>query len=175
VKLDELYACQPGIPICHPGGVGVIICPCQNPPAGPGQGCDNSSATGGAALSSTGAASLAADSVQLTASDERPTALSIFLQGDANLASGVIFGQGVRCTGGHLKRLYVKNAVAGMVVAPVGTDLSIHAQSAALGDTIVAGSHRYYGVYYRDPVVLGGCPSASTFNITQQLDVLWGA
>jgi hypothetical protein len=175
VKLDELYACQPGIPICHPGGVGVIICPCQNPPAGPEQGCDNSSATGGAALSSTGAASLAADSVQLTASDERPTALSIFLQGDANLASGVIFGQGVRCTGGHLKRLYVKNAVAGMVVAPVGTDLSIHAQSAALGDTIVAGSHRYYGVYYRDPVVLGGCPSASTFNITQQLDVLWGA
>jgi hypothetical protein len=28
-------------------------------------------------------------------------------------------------------------------------------------------------VYYRDPVVLGGCPATSTFNITQQLAVLW--
>ena len=38
---------------------------------------------------------------------------------------------------------------------------------------IVAGEHRYYGVYYRDPVVLGGCPAASTFNVTSQLAVLW--
>jgi hypothetical protein len=33
--------------------------------------------------------------------------------------------------------------------------------------------HRYYGVYYRDPIPLGGCPAASGFNVTQQLDVLW--
>jgi len=39
--------------------------------------------------------------------------------------------------------------------------------------TIAPGTHRYYGVYYRDPTVLGGCPATSTFNITQQLDVLW--
>jgi hypothetical protein len=51
----------------------------------------------------------------------------------------------------------------------------VHARSAALGDTIAPGTHRYYGVYYRDPTVLGGCPAASTFNITQQLDLLWGA
>jgi len=28
-------------------------------------------------------------------------------------------------------------------------------------------------VYYRDPGVLGGCPATSTFNVTQQLSVLW--
>ena len=32
---------------------------------------------------------------------------------------------------------------------------------------------RYYGVYYRDPIVLGGCPAASTFNMTNQLAAYW--
>jgi hypothetical protein len=27
--------------------------------------------------------------------------------------------------------------------------------------------------YYRDPVVLGGCPAASTFNASHALDVQW--
>lgn len=38
---------------------------------------------------------------------------------------------------------------------------------------LAPGTHRYYGVYYRDPTVLGGCWAASTFNITQQLKVVW--
>jgi hypothetical protein len=71
--------------------------------------------------------------------------------------------------------LYVKNASAGSITAPQGTDLHEQAHSAALGDLIAPGTHRYYGVYYRDPTVLGGCPASSTFNITQQLDVLWAA
>jgi hypothetical protein len=69
--------------------------------------------------------------------------------------------------------LYVKNASSGSITAPQGTDLHVHARSAELGDAIAPGTHRYYGVYYRDPIVLGGCPGASTFNVTQQLDVLW--
>jgi len=79
----------------------------------------------------------------------------------------------VRCVAGSLKRLYVHNAVGGSVTAPVGADLSVSARSAALGDPISAGSTRYYGVYYRDPTVLGGCPAASTFNITQSGSVQW--
>ena len=43
----------------------------------------------------------------------------------------------------------------------------------ARGDLIAAGTHRYYLVYYRDPVVLGSCAASSTFNATQSLDVLW--
>jgi hypothetical protein len=74
---------------------------------------------------------------------------------------------------GLLKRLYVHTASGGIVSAPVGADPSISARSAAVGDTIPPGAHRYYSVYYRDPTVLGGCPSANTFNITQTLDVLW--
>jgi hypothetical protein len=63
--------------------------------------------------------------------------------------------------------------VAGTAVAPVGADLSVHAQSAALGDTITAGSTRYYQTYYRDPAVLGACASNLTFNVSDGQSVGW--
>jgi hypothetical protein len=165
----------PGVSICEPSVGGVIACPCGNAPAGSGLGCDNSSHTGGAQLSATGIARLSYDTVVLTTNGEKPTATSIVLQGDNASSSGIVFGQGVRCVAGTLKRLYVKHAVGGSITAPQGTDLHVHARSAALGDTIAPGTHRFYGVYYRDATVLGACPAASTFNITQQLDVIWGA
>jgi len=154
----------------------VIACPCANPPGGAGRGCDNSSATGGAALSASGVAYLSSDSLVLTTSGERPTAFSIVLQGNTLLANGVVYGQGVRCVGGALKRLFSKNAVAGGITAPDfgAGDPSISARSAAKGDVIMAGQSRWYLVYYRDPVVLGGCPAGSTFNATQTGQVTWG-
>jgi len=163
----------PGVSICEPGTGGVIACPCGNPPAGPGRGCNNSSNTGGAALTATGIARLSYDTVVFTTSGEKPTATSIVLQDDSTLAAGSIFGQGVRCVSGSLKRMYVKTATGGAITAPQGADARVHARSAALGDAISPGTHRYYGVMYRDPIVLGGCPATSAFNITQQLDVLW--
>jgi phosphatidylinositol-3-phosphatase len=165
----------PGTSYCDPGLNGVSACPCANAPSGPGRGCDNSSSTGGAQLSSAGTASLAADSVVFTTSGEKPSATSVFLQGDASVHGGAVFGQGVRCAGGSLKRLYVKTASGGVASAPGLGDASVSARSAALGDTITAGATRYYGVYYRDPTVLGACPAASTFNITQSESVLWGS
>jgi hypothetical protein len=38
---------------------------------------------------------------------------------------------------------------------------------------IQAGESRWYLVYYRDPIVLGGCPATSTFNATQTGQVTW--
>jgi Tol biopolymer transport system component len=161
--------------LCAPGLAGVLPCPCSNPPAGPGRGCDNSALTGGAVLSAEGLAYLAQDSLVFTASDERPTATSILVQGSAELSSGAVFGQGVRCAGGTLRRLYVKVASGGVIHAPdfAAGDAAVSLRSAALGDTIQAGESRFYFVYYRDPNVLGGCPSASTFNATQTGRVDW--
>ncbi len=96
------------------------------------------------------------------------------MQGDNVSGSGAVFGQGVRCVSGSLKRMYVKAATSGSIQAPQSPDLRVHLRSAALGDSIAPGTHRYYGVMYRDPIVLGGCPATSAFNITQQLDVFWG-
>jgi hypothetical protein len=161
--------------LCDPGSSGVIACPCSNPPAGPGRGCDNSSATGGASLTASGSAYLSTDSLVLTTSGEKPTATSIVLQGTSFVSTGLVFGQGVRCAGGALKRLYAKAASGGSITAPDfgAGDPSVSARSAALGDLIQPGQSRWYLVYYRDPLVLGGCPAASTFNTTQGGGVAW--
>ncbi|HEV8111211.1 MAG TPA: calcium-binding protein [Planctomycetota bacterium] len=160
---------------CWPGVSGVVACPCSNPPSGPNRGCDNSSATGGASLSASGNAYLSIDSVVFTTSGERPTALSVLMQGSASLASGLLYGQGVRCAGGSTKRLFVKTAVGGSITAPnfVVGDSTVSARSAAKGDVIQPGQSRWYLVYYRDPIVLGGCSASSTFNATQTGQVTW--
>jgi hypothetical protein len=162
-----------GSDLCQAGTGSVITCPCSNPPASAPRGCDNSSPTGGAQLTSSGTASLAIDTVVFATNGERPTATSIVLQGNAVVSNGLPFGQGVRCVGGALKRLYAKTASGGSITAPQAGDPSVSARSAALGDPISAGSQRWYAVYYRDPIVLGSCPATSTFNITQTQAVIW--
>ena len=156
---------------CEPGTLGVIACPCGNPGA-PGNGCNNSANTGGAKLTGSGNPSLSNDTVSLTSAGELPTALTIFLQGDAQVPNGVQFGQGVRCAGGQLLRLYSLNASGGVATVPGGGP-SVSARAIALGDTLTAGSTRYYHAYYRDPNVLGGCNPAFTWNVSQGLIVTW--
>ena len=160
---------------CDPG-VGVVVdCPCSNPSSEPGRGCDNSSATGGAVLSAGGLAYLSMDDLAFTTSGEGPTATSVLLQGRELIPHGVIYGQGVRCAGGELERLFVKHAVGGGMTAPDfgAGDNSISACSASKGDVIRPGQSRWYVVAYRDPGVLGGCSSGSTFNTTQTGQVTW--
>jgi hypothetical protein len=155
------------------GDGSTTACPCANASVGAGRGCNNSAATGGAQLTVVGLAALAADSISFTSSFEKPTATSIFLQGRTTVAPAVAFGQGLRCAGGTLKRLFVHAAVGGVVSAPTGADAEVSARSAALGDTIAAGETRVYQVYYRDPVVLGSCASDATFNASQALSLAW--
>jgi len=161
--------------LCDPGSAGVIACPCANPPAGVGRGCDNSSASGGARLMAAGIAYLAQDSLLFTTGGENPVALSILVQGDTLAPAGLVFGQGVRCVAGVLKRLYAKSAQGGSIQAPdpSGGDPSVSARSSALGDPIQPGESRWYFVYYGDPSVLGGCPAASTFNTTPSVRIDW--
>lgn len=161
------------ITLCDPGAGGVIACPCANPPSGPGRGCDNSSATGGASLTTAGVAHLSADSLSFTTSGQRPTGSSIFFQGDAFLASGAAYGQGVRCAGGTLRKLFSKAASGGSITVPGSGEPTVSARSAARGSTIGAGQSRWYVVAYRDPIVLGGCPAGSGFNTTPTVQVSW--
>jgi hypothetical protein len=160
---------------CVPGSGGVMTCQCGNP-NGAGVGCANTGSSG-ASLAASGTPSLAADTVLLTASSMHSGSACIFLQGNA-LAAGVstVFGAGIRCTGGSLKRLYTKSISGGVASAPSGADPSVSARSAALGDTITPGSTRYYQTYYRDPNLVnpgGGCPTTATFNITSGQIVVW--
>ncbi|MBK7644082.1 MAG: hypothetical protein IPJ19_13700 [Planctomycetes bacterium] len=142
------------------------------PGRGAGRGCDNSAATGGASLHASGSAALPNDTLSFTSSGQTPTASSILLQGDASLALGVVFGQGVRCVGGNLKRLYQAFAAGGSASFPPAGASSVSVRSAALGAPIASGTQRYYTVY-RVMTVLGGCAATSTFNSTNAFDVSW--
>lgn len=100
--------------------------------------------------------------------------MSIVLQGNRVIAP-VVFGDGLRCAGGSLKRLYVKNASGGTVVAPIGGDPSISARSAALGDPIGLGTTRIHQVHYRDgSASYCPAPSGNTFNASSAIAIAWG-
>jgi len=162
--------------LCNPGDAGVIACPCSNSPSGPARGCNNSGGGGGAALAAEGEPFFFSDTLVFTTYGERPDALSIVMQGNGMIPSGLVYGQGVRCVGGTIiRRLFTKAASGGTITAPDfdAGDPPISAVSAGKGDVIQPGQSRWYLVYYRDPIVLGGCPASSTFNATQTGQVTW--
>ena len=105
---------------------------------------------------------------------ENNTALTIFLQGTSSNPTGVLYGAGVRCVAGSLRRLYSGNASAGAISRPRPTDPSVHARSAALGNPIAAGQWRYYLAFYRDPQAVGPCGNTgAAFNCTPSGSVSW--
>ena len=145
-------------------------CPCGNLGAG-GHGCENSAGTGGAVLTVSGSHN--PDTVVLTSSGELAAVLSIFLQGNASIAP-TPFGDGLRCVGGALKRLYANNAAGGVATAPHHGDPSITARSAALGDPIAPGSTRYYQTYYRDPnLSFCAAPAGNSWNVSSAMRIQW--
>ena len=114
------------------------------------------------------------DTVVFTSSGELPGALSVVLQGTIDLGAGVPYGDGVRCIGGTLKRLYTKNAVNGLVTAPGPGEPSVTARSSAAGDPIAPGATRFYQVYYRDSAP-SFCPSpeGEIFNVSNGYRITW--
>lgn len=175
-QADSWYATippeNPLATYCTPGLAGVSACPCANPPAGSGRGCDNSAGTGGASIMGSGSASLANDSCHISIHGLLATSTTVLLQG-SSATSGASFGQGVLCIGGSLKRLYVRSAVAGALSLPQAGDLSLSARSAQLGDTLSAGATREYQAWYRDPIVLGGCAASATWNTSDAGTLGW--
>ena len=160
--------------ICDPGAMGAIGCPCLNPPAYADRACDNSSLTGGASIGAQGGAFLSSDGLTISCFGQKPNELAIVVQATSSIPGGVVYGQGVRCFGGSLKRLYTRTPLGGFTAPDVALgEQPIHARSAALGQPIPPGGTRWYAVVYRDPIVLGGCPAWSTFNTTQTMEVSW--
>ena len=159
---------QIGTAYCFGDGSGET-CPCSNFGA-PGRGCANSIGQS-AKLVAVGTTS--PDTVVLSVTGTLPVAFSVFIQGTANVGP-FLYGDGLRCVGGTLKRLYDKNASGGNVSAPQGAELSITARSAQLGDPIPSGATRYYIVSYRDPNP-GFCPAppGGTFNSTNSVSIVW--
>jgi hypothetical protein len=161
------------VPFCLGDGTGGT-CPCGNFGLAD-RGCQNSAGTGGALLTANGVSSLSADTLHFTSSGELPSALSILLQGNTTTANPTNYGDGLRCVGGALKRLFAHGASGGIVTLPFPADPTVSVKSAALGDPIAPGSYRYYQVYYRDsnPNFCTN-PPGGTLNVSRAIAVLWG-
>jgi hypothetical protein len=157
---------------CDGDGTLATPCPCNNFGQS-GRGCADSDLFSiGALQYATGAAS--PDTVVLVATDMLPSVSCVFLQGNTSIGSGVAFGDGVRCAGGHLLRLGVKTASSGAASYPEPGDLSITTRSAQLGDPIASGSMRYYQTYYRDPdLTFCPPPAGNSWNVTSAIAVQW--
>jgi hypothetical protein len=150
-----------GTPFCF--GDGHPNCPCSNNSAsGADQGCKNSTGVGGKLLG-TGLTQVSADGLVLHASN-MVQGVCVFLQGDS--VTSAVFGDGLRCAGGQLRRLATKSMAAGAASYPQGTDPKI----SVLGLVPPSGGVRYYQVFYRNP---NGSPCGALFNITSGVNVIW--
>jgi len=159
----------PGIAYCFGDGTG-LACPCaNNSPGGNGEGCLHSLGTGGK-LVATGSASLSADTVVLTGTT-MPNSSALYFQGTNQAGSpagnGTSFGDGKRCAGGTVIRLGTKTNVAGTSSYPVGGDLPVSVR----GSVTTPGT-RTYQCWFRNAATF--C-TASTFNLTNGWEIVWGA
>ncbi|MFO1009174.1 MAG: proprotein convertase P-domain-containing protein [Planctomycetota bacterium] len=139
-------------------------CPCGNNGAA-GNGCANSVNANGANLVATGTPAL--DDVVLNGSGMPLSVSCIYLQGTAT--DDVVFGDGVRCTGGSLLRLRTKTNVGGASSFPDSVETVTLSQRG--GVTIGSGVRRYYQTYYRNSAALF-CPP-ETFNVTNGWVIDW--
>lgn len=145
---------------CFGDGTGTT-CPCGNHGT-PGHGCDNSVGAG-AVLGATGTADLAADTVSLHVSGCPAGTLGIFFQGRNQLGSGlgVVFGDGLRCTGGGVYRLEIVQTDPN---GAVSTGVAISAAGNLASPCV-----RHYQFWYSDPA----SPCGAGYNTTNAVTQTW--
>jgi hypothetical protein len=154
-------SCGPaGVPYCFGDGTGTA-CPCGNSGAA-GNGCASSVNANGANLATTGASSLANDTLVLNGTG-MPNANCLYFQGTTQISAA--FGDGLRCAGGTVVRLATKLNVGGASQYPAAGDPSVHVKG-----NVAAPGTRAYQVWYRNAANF--C-TAATFNLSNGVLVTW--
>jgi hypothetical protein len=151
------------VPYCFGDGTGTG-CPCGNTGAS-GRGCGNGTPSGGGLLASSGSISVSAADLVLLGSGLQPNQPGLYFQGNnaTNGGNGFVNGDGLRCAGGGIRRLQI---VAANPAGASGTSVNI-----ALQGLVNPGDVRRYQLWYRNPL---NSPCATTFNLTNGLEVTWG-
>jgi len=180
----------PGVAECRPWVDFAFNCPCAGPPANNpttfGAGCNaltnpGPTQTGGAVLAASGTSSVSGatpgvDTLALTVTG-LPTSASesaMLIQGTL-LGPAIVFGQGLRCVSGHLKRIQIHSTATGGSTWPAPGDFqpTIQARSAQLGDPLAPGFVRHYFVHYRQSLFEPGCSFPSNFNASNARGIDW--
>jgi hypothetical protein len=158
----------PGVGYCFGDPGSGAACPCGNDNDGsvPGSGCANGVFVSGAQLTGSGTASLSADTLVLATTGTQPSNSGLYFQANNDLSPGNIWGDGLQCAGGSLKRLGVRFSDVAGYSDTSGWATSI---SAKVGN-ITAGDTKYYQCWYRNPM---GSPCASDFNASNGYAITW--
>lgn len=151
----------PGTATCFGDGTGGP-CPCSNPGT-IGAGCANSTGLGGK-LTASGSSSAAAGDLVLHGSQLVPNTPGLYFQGTLleNGGIGALFGDGLLCASGTIKRLEVRIASA---QGTSNTTVNV----ASVGGAS-AGLTRFYQLWYRNTQ---GSPCGPQFNTTNAYQVVW--
>ncbi len=158
---------RPGSAFCSGESGSGTACPCNNAADGslPGAGCANGVFYSGAYLTATGTASVTGDTLVLRTTHAEPSNSGLYFQGTTDLTPGMIWGDGLRCTGGGIVRLQVRFA------DPEGSSHTTIPIGAAGG--VSAGDARYYQLWYRtidDPPCGTG---VNDFNSSNGYAITW--
>jgi len=139
-------------------------CPCGNDNDGSlgGAGCASGVFASGAQLRGLGEASVTGDSLALLAKFQEPINVGLYFQGTTALSQGLIWGDGLLCSGGVIRRLEVRPTNAS------GSSQTTISLASAGG--VSAGETRYYQCWYRNP---RNSPCGFEFNATNGLVIAW--
>jgi hypothetical protein len=156
--------CSSATSFCSGDGTGTA-CPCGNSGAA-GNGCASSLNASGANLAATGVPSIASDSFVLHGSG-MPNSNVLYFQGTLQQNGGVgsVFGDGLRCAGGQVVRLWTKTNAGGASQAPDTGDQPISIQGLN-----VAGNVRTYQAWYRNSAAF--C-TPDGWNLTNGVATTW--
>ena len=159
-----------GVPYCFGDGSGTP-CPCSNDNDGsvPGAGCANGVFASGAQLTGSGTASLSADTLVLTTTHLEPNNSGLYFQANNDLSPGNLWGDGLQCAGGQLKRLGVRFSDASGNSDTSGFATSISAKAG----NVLAGDTKYYQCWYRNPLNPPCGAGLNDFNASNGYAVTW--
>jgi len=161
--IDACEGPGPLDPYCFGDDTGTD-CPCGNPGAS-GAGCANSTGAG-ALLSGYGSRWIAPQDctpLVLTVTEVPQNVSCLFFQGDVQIngGNGVVYGDGLRCTGTNVIRIEIVTSDSnGMAPTTVNV---------AAAGLVNVGETKYYQVRYRDD--LGPCGLG--FNFSNGLAITW--
>ncbi len=162
-RLADLWLVRPGALIGTPycfGDGSATPCPCGNS-GGPRQGCANSTGQG-VEVFAHGSQSIVADDLMFTCEGMGGSQPALLFAGTTQpgLASGLVFGDGLRCTGGQVQRLGITQSDDCGQASWGGGLLA--------GSNLLAGDTRFYQVWYRDP---DNGPCGSSFNTSNAISL----
>jgi len=146
-------------------------CPCNNDNDGsvPGSGCANGVFASGARLTATGGANLAADTLVLATTHTEPNNAGLYFQADNDLRPGLVWGDGLRCAGGNLRRLGVRFSDSSGYSDTSGLPQPI----SLLAGNVLPGDTKFYQCWYRTTIDPPCGSGVNDFNTSNGYAITW--